>query len=182
MSILINRHTKVICQGLALFWLFSTSAYADAKSAIEEAVAVCAASIMRPLTFPEMAKGTGYGLAAAIEISATQKAQSFSKGERSVSINELTFSDASTKSCLMTLTDPFSLDDVKALKTRIEADPDIGKLDGEAGSPKAPGMAMNMHFGTFKRPGANPIITVNVFATDRITTITFSRTDFKAKD
>jgi hypothetical protein len=182
MSILINRHTKVICQGLVLTGLFSTPAFADAKSAIEEVVAVCAASIMRPNTFQEMVSGTGYGLAAAIDVSATQKAQSFSKGDRSVNINELTFSDASTKSCLVTLTDPFTLDDVNALKTRIEADPDIGKLDGEPGSPEAPGMAMRMHFGSFKRPGTNPIITVNVFATDRVTTITFSRTDLKAKD
>jgi hypothetical protein len=167
---------------VAIGSLCSTPALADANTAIDEVVGICAASIIRPGAFEKSANDQGYELAGALDVSATQKVKVLSKGDRSISVNDHTFSDATAKSCVMTVPEPFTLDDVKALKTRLEADSDIGKLDGEPGTAQPPGTEMKMLFGSFKRPGVNPFITFNIFSSGRFTTISFSRMEQKAKD
>jgi hypothetical protein len=93
---------------------------------------------------------------------------------RSVNVSHQTYSDLKISSCIA-VAPKSSSEEMTALRAVIEAQPDIGKLDGKIVQ-AGPVVTLAM----LKRPGNAPIITFNFTSTSAATTLSMNRWDIQA--
>lgn len=159
----------------------------DAKSRafLDAAAEACPAILMRPDTASATLVQLGFNEKAAGALSATWITRSYQRmgpgtAATVVVVSSKTFTDATLRSCQMTMTiDPQDVD-LAAIRARLEADPEIGRLEGDL-AVTLPQLLGRTNDGAafLKRPGSSPILTVHITKTPRMSIVVMSRTDLK---
>jgi hypothetical protein len=86
----------------------------------------------------------------------------------------LTFSDMSHLTCTHTVLAALTIADIEEVAMRFRQVRGVGTLEGGVGSPAGPINPHNMIFGTYKRPGNDPVITLNTLTTAQLSNIAVS--------
>lgn len=153
----------------------------------DAAAQVCAALVMRPDKAAAVLGGLGFkekdskGLGAKWTFRTFQR-EDTGAGPITVIATSKTFADATSRSCQMSAMGQPQALDIAALRARLEADPDIGRLDGDVALNIASLMKKTDEgMAYFKRPGNDPVVTTHITRTARFSFISMSRMDLDAK-
>jgi len=135
---------------------------------------VCPAALLAPSGLPAALEARDFSKSVTGNPGATVGAtlHASADGMRTVTLTRYRFSDFSIASCIVSFSEPLSIDELADLRRRLEAQALVGRLEGELIEPM-PGL----NIGTLKRPGNSPIMTVNITATAKVTTLTMNRWD-----
>jgi hypothetical protein len=173
-----RRQLSLAAAAAALFASPALAEQSEASASVEDFVLGCTAALMAPADgFANYLATSGFAKAAETSLQPTIDVTAYDKSgtARGLIINRQRFSDAIVTNCQVSGSFPSSEDDVRALRAKLEAQPLVAKLDGEVYKvPQATILA------SFKRPGSDPVLTVNVTAGAQITLLTMTRWDFKA--
>jgi hypothetical protein len=85
-----------------------------------------------------------------------------------------TFSDMSHLTCTHTVLATLTIADIGEVAARFQQVKGIGTLEGGAGAPVGPINPHNLIFGTYKRAGNDPVITLNTLSTAQLSNIAVS--------
>jgi hypothetical protein len=168
--------------GAAMLAVPSVHADATPADAGEDFAMICPAALFRPDQFELRLVERGFERLQEAPLSKTWETAVYYKtqGNTYLHVNRKSFSDLKTQSCIMTAQIPLRKDDIAKLKIRLEADPDVGGLEGEVfgiDNNAVPQTAVGVaaaSTGYFKRAGTASISTLTIMGTQRISTFTFA--------
>jgi hypothetical protein len=177
---LINSSTtmKRLVRVIMLSTCFPSIAIAQSAAPyIDDAVAVCSAWLMKPDTFAKTWADRGFTPGPGAKIRKTWQSLSLQKDTGTMTTTEVTYPDAKSRTCQLSVASALSLKDVEDLLGKLAADAEFGAFTGEMGE-QTIGSDRKMVLGTFKRPGSNPFVGASVNSFNDFTNIIFFRTDF----
>jgi hypothetical protein len=151
----------------------------EAKKLTDDFVSVCATAMRSKEEGGATAVLRGYSPIGSAKINAVMSGANFGGGSGNFNIMETVHKDATNVMCMMSLLQPLSIDEIKALKAEIEKSDIIGPMDGDIGSPEGMPDSQKIIMGSYKRPGNNPSIYFSVTSMERFTNLILTKSTFQ---
>lgn len=137
----------------------------------EDFATVCGGGMTDVEAAAKEAVRLGYGQIERSNVNKVSRAISINGPRGGFVFTDQVFTDMTNFTCTHTIMGTLTVSDIEALAARFSKVRGVGPLEGGAGSPDAGGNVRSMIFGTYKRPGNDPQVTVNSLSTPQFSNI-----------